>query len=111
MKSRFLNFALDKVETIEFEGFNPDLSMLLWIKLEQLHFKVDQRESVYKVTLEGCNDMSRGMLLPLLILIVISLFVRIGDACHTCIGPCTGLNQNRNLFRERCKIKVTRQGL
>ena len=45
MKSRFLNFALDKVETIEFEGFNPDLSMLLWIKLEQLHFKVDQSDT------------------------------------------------------------------
>ena len=49
MKSRFLNVALDKDETIEFEGFNPDLSMPLWIKLEQLHFKVDQRGAVYKV--------------------------------------------------------------
>ena len=47
MKSRFLNVALDKDETIEFEGFNPDLSMSLWIKLEQLNILRLIKESQY----------------------------------------------------------------
>ena len=101
MKSRFLNVALDKDETIEFEGFNPDLSMSLWIKLEQLNIlRLSKRDSISSDT-RGCTDMSTDMSLPLLI--ALSLFVGIGDAC----GPYTGLNQNRNLFRGRGKTKIT----
>ena len=51
MKSRFLNVALDKDETIEFEGFNPDLSMSLWIKLEQLNIlRLSKRDSILSDT-------------------------------------------------------------